>query len=54
MTTQMILCLAVLIFMMVGYVVGSKFKISNGAVAMMSIVLICLLTVAISCAMELM
>ena len=42
MTTQMILCLAVLIFMMVGYVVGSKFKISNGAVAMMSIVLICL------------
>ena len=36
----MILCLAVLIFMMVGYVIGGKFKISNGAVAMMSIVLI--------------
>ena len=36
----MILCLAILIFMMVGYVVGGKFKISNGAVAMMSIVLI--------------
>ena len=42
MTTQMILCLGVLIFMMVGYVVGKNFKISNGAVAMMSIVLISL------------
>ena len=42
MTTQMILCLAILLFMMVGYVIGGKFKISNGAVAMMSIVLISL------------
>ena len=38
----MILCLAILLFMMVGYVIGGKFKISNGAVAMMSIVLISL------------
>ena len=42
MTTQMILCLGVLIFMIVGYVIGGKFKISNGAVAMMSIFLISL------------
>ena len=40
MSVQMILCLAILLFMMVGYVVGARFKISNGAVAMMSIVLI--------------
>lgn len=42
MTLQMVLCLAILIFMMVGYVVGRKFKISNGAVAMVTIVLISL------------
>ena len=39
MTTQMTLCLAILIFMIAGYVVGGKFKIPNGAVAMMAIVL---------------
>lgn len=39
MTTQMYLCLACLLFMMVGYVVGDKFKITNGAVALMTIVL---------------
>lgn len=40
MTIQMILCLAILIFMMLGYVFGKKFKISNGAVAMMAILMI--------------
>ncbi len=39
MTTQMLFCLAILIFMIVGYVIGGKFKISNGAVALMAIFL---------------
>lgn len=42
MTIQMTFCLTILIFLMVGYVIGGKFRTTNGAVAMIAIVLISL------------
>lgn len=40
MTSQMYLCLAIFAFMIVGYVVGPKFKISNGVIALCATVLV--------------
>lgn len=40
MTSQMWLCLAIFLFMIVGYVVGPKFKISNGVIATVTVALV--------------
>jgi len=40
MTSQMWLCLAIFLFMIVGYVVGPKFKISNGVIATFTVALV--------------
>ena len=40
MTAQMWLCLAIFLFMIVGYVIGGKFGISNGVIAMATVVLV--------------
>ena len=40
MTPQMWLCLAIFLFMIVGYVVGPKYGISNGVIAMVTVALV--------------
>lgn len=40
MTSQMWLCLAIFLFMIVGYVIGPKYKISNGVIATVTVALV--------------